>query len=74
MCVRKRKRRCLVLLAMGLLCAAAGCTWTQAATNAASFVFGAWFASRFETTTVEYRCFRGGVEIDCAELSELPEA
>jgi hypothetical protein len=40
--------------------------------DAAWFGLGALFASQFKTTTVEYRCFQDGVEVDCSQLSNPP--
>lgn len=57
------------LAAMGTLAGSSGCDlpfWTG---NSLSFALGSWLTSQIQTTSVEYRCFRDGVEVDCSELS-----
>jgi hypothetical protein len=63
-----RRLRPLCLLLAALLTLVAGCN----PLNAAWFGLGALFASQFQTTTVEYRCFQDGVEVDCSQLSNPP--
>ncbi len=48
--------------------AAVGCDLPTSASQSLSFALGALFASQFQTTSVEYQCFRNGVQIDCSEL------
>jgi len=47
------------LLALGAVCSPSSALW---------FGLGTLFSSQFRTTTVEYRCFRDGVPVDCSEL------
>ena len=60
--------RPLCLLLATLLALLSGCS----PLDAAWFGLGALFASQFKTTTVEYRCFQDGVEVDCSQLSNPP--
>jgi hypothetical protein len=62
------RSRLLCLLTTGLLTLLAGCN----PFDAAWFGLGALVASQFRTTTIEYRCFQDGVEVDCSQLSNPP--
>lgn len=64
---RRIAHHCLVLVLAILLGGIAGCN-LAVATNMASFALGFATAAKFQTTTAEYRCFRGGVEIPCGDL------
>jgi hypothetical protein len=66
---RKRLRRhVLGLVLLVVAGTAAGCNWADLAGNAASFALGVITASQVTTTTVEYHCFQGGVEVECGNL------
>ncbi len=47
------------VLTLSALCSPSSVLW---------FGLGTLFSSQFRTTTVEYRCFRDGVPVDCSEL------
>ena len=60
--------RLLCLLLVGSLAMLPGCD----PLDAAWFGLGALWASQFQTTTVEVRCFQDGVEVNCSQLSNPP--
>jgi hypothetical protein len=68
MCTRRLRRRGLMITLVVLLGSISGCNWEVLAGSAASFTLGIITASHFQKTTTEYRCFRGGVEVDCGDL------
>jgi hypothetical protein len=61
-------RHILGLVLVLLVSTGAGCNWADLAGNAASFALGVLTASQITTTTVEYHCFQGGVEVECGDL------
>ena len=68
----RTKRWIAGLAFMVVLAAGSGCNLPNLANQALSFALGTLFASQFRTTSVEYRCFRDGVEVDCSELGTFP--
>ena len=40
--------------------------------DAVWFGLGALWASQFQSTTVEVRCYQEGVQVDCSQLSNPP--
>jgi hypothetical protein len=59
-----RRRHLLCVLLMALLGLVPGCD----PYNLVWFGLGALVSSQFRTTTVEYRCYRDGIEVDCSTL------
>jgi hypothetical protein len=61
-------RHVLGLVLALLLSTGAGCNWADLGGNGVSFALGFLTASQITTTTVEYHCFQGGVEVECGSL------
>lgn len=60
--------RVMTLALLLQLATIAGCDWSTLAGNTASFALGVLTGSQLTTTTTQYRCFRGGVEIPCGDV------
>lgn len=63
-----RLKAALLCALVGLSGLSAGCELTGLSGASLPFMLGALAASQVQTTTVEYRCFRDGIEVDCSEL------
>jgi hypothetical protein len=60
------------LVLVAILVGIAGCDMMSMVGNSVFFGLGAMFASGFQTTTTDYRCYRNGVEVDCSTMDINP--